>query len=173
MDWASRAVLAWWLSNTLDAGFCVEALEKAPGCYGRPEVLNTDQGNQFTSFDFTGALTDAGVAISMDGRDRCTDNIFIERPWRSLKCEAVHLHEIADGFHARRVIGDWIEFYNTERPHSALSGRTPADAYAAGRPPVDMMDKAIALPPIPTGSTASTECDEQDSAGLISARNTP
>jgi len=148
MDWASRHVLAWRLSNTLDASFCVEALEEAMACYGKPEIFNTDQGSQFTSLDFTGVLKDAGVAISMDGRGRCMDNIFIERLWRSLKYEAVYLHELADGFAARRVIGDWIAFYNAERPHSALAGRTPAEAYAAARP-VDMMDKASALPTSP------------------------
>ena len=148
MDWASRHVLAWRLSNTLDARFCVEALEEALARYGRPEIFNTDQGSQFTSFEFTGTLRDAGVMISMDGRGRCMDNIFIERLWRSLKYEAVYLHELIDGFRAERVIGDWIDFYNSERPHSALAGRTPAEAYAAGRP-VDMMDKARALPTSP------------------------
>ena len=148
MDWASRHVLAWRLSNTLDARFCVEALEEALARYGRPEIFNTDQGSQFTSFEFTGTLRDAGVMISMDGRGRCMDNIFIERLWRSLKYEAVYLHELTDGFRAQRVIGDWIAFYNTERPHSALAGRPPAEAYAAGRP-VDMMDKARALPTSP------------------------
>ena len=144
MDWASRRVLAWRLSNTMDARFCVEALNEALDTYGRPEIFNTDQGSQFTSFDFTGRLKDAEVTISMDGRGRCMDNIFIERLWRSLKYEAVHLHELTDGFHAERVIGEWIGFYNTERPHSALGGRTPAEAYGA-RQPVDMMDKATAL----------------------------
>ena len=144
MDWASRRVLAWRLSNTMDARFCVEALNEALDTYGRPEIFNTDQGSQFTSFDFTGRLKDAEVTISMDGRGRCMDNIFIERLWRSLKYEAVHLHELTDGFHAERVIGEWIGFYNTERPHSALGGRTPAEAYDA-RQPVDMMDKATAL----------------------------
>jgi len=148
MDWASRHVLTWRLSNTLDARFCVEALEEALARYGRPEIFNTDQGSQFTSFEFTGTLRDAGVMISMDGRGRCMDNIFIERLWRSLKYEAVYLHELTDGFRAQRVIGDWIAFYNTERPHSALAGRPPAEAYAAGRP-VDMMDKARALPTSP------------------------
>lgn len=148
MDWASRHVLAWRLSNTLDARFCVEALADALARYGKPEIFNTDQGSQFTSFEFTGTLRDAGVAISMDGRGRCLDNIFIERLWRSLKYEAVYLHELSDGFEAQRVIGDWIDFYNGERPHSALAGRTPAEAYAAGRP-VDMMDKARALPTSP------------------------
>jgi putative transposase len=138
MDWATRHVLAWRLSNTMDAGFCVDALRAAMARYGKPEIFNTDQGSQFTSLDFTGALRDAGVAISMDGRGRCLDNIFIERLWRSLKYEAVYLHEMTDGFAAERVIGDWIAFYNTERPHSALGGATPAEAYAAR--PVDMMD---------------------------------
>ena len=148
MDWASRHVLAWRLSNTMDAAFCVEALNDALAGHGKPEIFNTDQGSQFTSFDFTGVLKDAEVTISMDGRGRCMDNIFIERLWRSLKYEAVHLHELTDGFHAERVIAAWIDFYNTERPHSALEGRTPAEAYVAGKP-VDMMDKAIALPTSP------------------------
>jgi len=148
MDWATRHVLSWRLSNTMDAGFCVEALAEALARYGRPEIFNTDQGSQFTSLDFTGTIENAGIAISMDGRGRCMDNIFIERLWRSLKYEAVYLHELTDGFVARRVIGEWIDFYNTERPHSALAGRTPAEVYEA-RQPVDMMDKAIALPTSP------------------------
>ena len=110
--------------------------------------FNTDQGSQFTSLDFTGVLKDAGITISMDGRGRCLDNIFIERLWRSLKYEAVYLHEMTDGFVAQRVIGEWIGFYNTARPHSALDGRTPAEAYWA-RGPMDMMDKADALPTSP------------------------
>jgi putative transposase len=148
MDWATRHVLAWRLSNTMDARFCVEALNEALARYGRPEIFNTDQGSQFTSCDFTGALKDADVAISMDGRGRCMDNIFIERLWRSLKYEAVYLHELTDGFAAKRVIDEWIGFYNTERPHSSLDGRTPTEAYGAGQP-VDMMDKARALPTSP------------------------
>ena len=142
MDWASRFVLAWRLSNTLDAGFCTDALDEALAAYGTPEIFNTDQGSQFTSFAFTARLREAGIRISMDGRGRCMDNIFIERLWRSLKYEAVYLHEIADGFTARRVIGEWIGFYNTIRPHSALGGRTPAEAYR-GDTPVDMMDKPL------------------------------
>ena len=148
MDWATRHVLAWRLSNTMDAGFCVEALNEALSRYGKPEIFNTDQGSQFTSFDFTGVLKGAEVTISMDGRGRCMDNIFIERLWRSLKYEAVYLHELTDGFRAERVIGEWIDFYNTERPHSALDGQTPAEAYGAGQP-VDMMDKARTLPTSP------------------------
>jgi putative transposase len=148
MDWATRHVLSWRLSNTMDASFCVEVLGEALARYGRPEIFNTDQGSQFTSLDFTGALKDAEVAISMDGRGRCMDNIFIERLWRSLKYEAVYLHELTDGFVAERVIGEWIGFYNTERPHSSLDGQTPAEAYGAGRP-VDMMDKPDGLPTSP------------------------
>jgi putative transposase len=148
MDWATRHVLSWRLSNTMDARFCVEALEEALARYGKPEIFNTDQGSQFTSLDFTNVLKDAGVAISMDGRGRYMDNIFIERLWRSLKYEAVYLHELTDGFKAERVIRDWIGFYNTERPHSSLAGQTPAETYGARRP-VDMMDKAGALPTSP------------------------
>ena len=148
MDWATRHVLSWRLSNTMDAGFCVEALHEALARYGRPEIFNTDQSSQFTSFDFTGTLGDADIRISMDGQGRYMDNIFIERLWRSLKYEAIYLHELTDGFVARRMIGEWIGFYNTVRSHSALDGQTPAEAYEAEWP-VDMMDKAIALPTSP------------------------
>ena len=148
MDWATPHVLAWRLSNTMDASFCVEALNEALARHGRPEIFNTDQGSQFASFNFTGVLKEAGITISMDGRGRCMDNIFIERLWRSLKYEAVYLHELTDGFKAERIIGEWIDFYNTERPHSSLGGRTPAEAYGATRS-VDMMDKAHALPTSP------------------------
>jgi putative transposase len=149
MDWATRHVLAWRLSNTMDASFCIEALAGALARYGKPEIFNTDQGSQFTSFEFTDLLKDAGVAISMDGWGRYMDNIFIERLWRSLKYEAVYLHELTDGFKAERVIGEWIEFYNTERPHSVHGGRTPAEAYRGDRRPVDMMDKPDGLPTSP------------------------
>ncbi len=148
MDWATRHVLSWRLSNTMDAGFCVDALKEALSRYGKPEIFNTDQGSQFTSFDFTGVLKDADIQISMDGRGRCMDNIFIERLWRSLKYEAVYLHELTDGFRAQRVIGAWMAFYNTERPHSALADQTPAEAYAI-RQPMDMMDKPDGLPTSP------------------------
>ena len=145
MDWATRHVLAWRLSNTMDAGFCVEALNEALERYGKPEIFNTDQGSQFTSYDFTGVLKAAEITISMDGRGRCMDNIFIERLWRSLKYEAVYLHELTDGFVAERVIGEWINFYNTERPHSSFDGRTPAEVYGIAQP-VDLMDKPDGLP---------------------------
>jgi len=132
MDWASRHVLSWRLSNTMDASFCIEALEEALAKYGKPEIFNTDQGSQFTSFEFTGVLARADIKISMDGRGRCMDNIFIERLWRSLKYEAVYLYEMTDGFVAKQVVDDWMDFYNTERPHSALDGNTPQEAYWAG-----------------------------------------
>jgi putative transposase len=148
MDWATRKVLAWRLSNTMDAGFCVEALDDAMRRYGKPAIFNTDQGSQFTSTDFTGRLRRADVKISMDGRGRCMDNIFIERLWRSLKYEAVYLVEMTDGFHAERVIGEWIEFYNSARPHSSLGGQTPEETYRVSRP-MDMMDKTDALPTSP------------------------
>ena len=148
MDWATRHILAWRLSNTMDASFYVEALEEALDRYGSPDIFNTDQGSQFTSFDFTGVLGRSDVTISMDGRGRCMDNIFIERLWRSLKYEAIYLHELTDGFKAMRVIAEWIEFYNTKRPHSSLDGRTPAEAYGAQRP-MDMMDKPDGLPTSP------------------------
>ena len=128
MDWFSRAVLSWELSNTLDTEFCLEALEAALQVFGAPEIFNTDQGCQFTSQAFTGGLQQAGVQVSMDGRGRCMDNIFIERLWRSLKYEAVYLQELADGFAAREVIAAWMAFYNHERPHSAFGGRTPWEA---------------------------------------------
>ena len=120
MDWATRHVLAWRLSNTMDVRFCIEALNEALSRYGKPEIFNTDQGSQFTSFDFTAVLKGAEITISMDGRGRYMDNIFIERLWRSLKYEAVYLHELTDGFKANRVIGDWIEFYNPVSQHPSV-----------------------------------------------------
>jgi len=133
MDWATRHVLSWRLSNTMDADFCVEALKEAIDRYGSPKIFNTDQGSQFTSQAFIGVLQDAGVKISMDGRGRYLDNIFIERLWRSLKYEAIYLTEMSDGFKARRVIMDWIEFYNTIRPYSSLDAMTPHEAYWKSR----------------------------------------
>lgn len=130
MDWATRKVLSWRLSNTMHADFCVEALNEAIRRHGPPEVMNTDQGSQFTGSAWTTTLTEAGVRISMDGRGRCMDNIFIERLWRSMKYEAVYLQDIADGFEAARVVDGWIDFYNRQRPHSALGLRTPDEAYS-------------------------------------------
>src|SRR5262249_25513832 len=120
------------LSNTLGADFCVEALEEALARYGRPEIFNTDQGSQFTSDDFTGILKRHGVAISMDGKGRCMDNIFVERLWRSLKYEEVYLHAYATVAEAKAAIGAWLDFYNTERQHQSLGYRTPRQIYQEG-----------------------------------------
>ena len=129
MDWASRKVLSWRLSNTLDASFCVEALEEAIARYGPPEIFNTDQGSQFTSFELLDVLRRAGVRISMDGKGRWMDNVFIERLWRSLKYEQVYLAEYRTGSEARAGIDWWVRFYNQRRPHSSLSDQTPNEVY--------------------------------------------
>jgi len=133
MDWASRAILAWRLSNTMDTRFCLDALEEALARYGKPEIFNTDQGSQFTSAAFTGKLAAHGIRISMDGRGRYLDNIFIERLWRSLKHENVYLMGYADGREARAGIGLWIAFYNEGRPHQALGYATPIAVWRAGQ----------------------------------------
>lgn len=130
MDWHTRAVLSWRLSNTMESGFCVEALREALSRYGRPEIFNTDQGSQFTSEEFTGVLTDAGIRISMDGKGRWMDNVFIERLWRSLKYECVYLREFETGEDARSEIGNWLDYYNTDRPHSSLADKTPMEVYS-------------------------------------------
>jgi putative transposase len=132
IDWASRAVLAWRLSNTMDVAFCIDALDEALARFGRPEIFNTDQGSQFTSAAFTGRLADADILISMDGRGRWLDNVFIERLWRSLKYEDVYLKGYADGREARAGIAGWIGFYNGRRPHQALAGRTPMAVWREG-----------------------------------------
>ena len=131
MDWATRKVLSWRVSNTLDVEFCLEALEEALARFGTPEVFNTDQGGQFTSPRFTGLLQRAGVRISMDGRGRWMDNVFIERLWRSLKYECVHLHAFETGSELRTGLTKWIGYYNAGRPHSGLAGRTPDEACEA------------------------------------------
>lgn len=128
LDWFSRYVVAWELSNSLDAGFCVAALDRALAV-SQPMIFNTDQGCQFTSEAFTGRLEDAGVAISMDGRGRCFDNIFIERLWRSVKYEEVYLKDYADGQTAWKELGKWFQFYNRERLHQALGWQTPEAVY--------------------------------------------
>jgi putative transposase len=132
MDWHSRKVLSWSLSNTLEADFCVCALEEALAKYGAPDIFNNDQGSQFTSFAFTHVLRSNGVRISMDGRGRWLDNVFIERLWRSLKYENVYLNAYETGSEARTGIGKWITFYNQTRPHSSLAGQTPSGRYNRG-----------------------------------------
>ena len=151
MDWATRQVLAWRISNTMDAGFCVEALQDAMARYGKPEIFNTDQGSQFTSHAFTSVLRAAEVRISMDGRGRWMDNVFIERLWRSVKYECVYLHAFETGSELRAGLARWFTYYNHHRPHSALAGRTPAEAYGqigpsdhGGHAPHDLMTKLAA-----------------------------
>jgi len=125
IDWYSRRVLSWRLSNTLETAFCLEALQEALRRYRRPEIFNTDQGSQFTSADFTDALLDQGIKISMDGKGRYLDNIFVERLWRSLKYEEVYLHAYETLPEARVGIGGYFKFFNDERPHKALGYQTP------------------------------------------------
>ena len=146
MDWYSRAVLSWRLSNTMDSDFCVAALEDALNRYGVPEIFNTDQGSQFTSYDFTKTLRDAGVRISMDGRGRWLDNAMIERLWRSLKYECVYLREYETGSDLRRSLAWWFDFYNSRRPHSVFNGRKPMEIFQnelpEGVPPLAGLKKA-------------------------------
>ena len=129
MDWASRRVLAWRVSVTLDSAFCIAAVEEAMSRYGRPTIFNTDQGAQFTSADFTGLLRDHGIAISMDGKGCWRDNIFVERLWRSLKYEEIYLHGYDSVSAAAAGIGRYLTLYNTRRPHSSLADQTPDEAY--------------------------------------------
>ena len=186
MDWASRAVLAWRLSNTLGADFCVEALEEALSSYGRPEIFNTDQGSQVTSEAFTGTLQRHGVTISMDGKGRCMDNVFVERLWRSLKYEEVYLHAYATVAEAKAGIGGWLRFYNEERQHQRLDYHTPRHIYEerlwiCGRSAVPTgsaspasrasseSGEMLAFAHIPTGTTANRERDDDGRNGIIVA----
>ncbi len=132
MDWYSRYVLSWRLSNTLEGRFCLEALEEALSA-GRPEIFNSDQGSQFTAVSFTGRLVSHGVAISMDGRGRALDNVFIERLWRSVKYEEVYLRDYADGWEAQQSLETYFRFYCRERIHQSLGYRTPAAVYGTRR----------------------------------------
>jgi putative transposase len=134
MDWASRRVLAWRTSNTLTTDFCIEALKEALARYGTPEIFNTDQGCQFTSVDFTDVLKAAGVRISMDGKGRWVDNVFIERLWRSVKYEEVYLNAYGSIAEANRRLAVYFDFYNRIRPHQSLERMTPDAAYFATQP---------------------------------------
>ncbi|WP_299154369.1 IS3 family transposase [uncultured Tateyamaria sp.] len=129
MDWHTRKVLTWRISNTLEAEFCVDALNEAIHKFGPPDIMNTDQGSQFTSFAWTDRLRRSNVRISMDGKGRFLDNIFVERLWRSLKYECVYLHAWETGSEAKAGVRKWIDFYNDKRPHSALGGKPPAVIY--------------------------------------------
>ncbi len=129
MDWYSRKVLSWRLCNTMESDFCVAALEEAISKFGKPEIFNTDQGSQFTSHSFTKVLKENKIRISMDGRGRWMDNVFIERLWRSLKYECVYLQGFETGKIAKKEIGTWIDYYNIQRPHSAHGIKTPFEVY--------------------------------------------
>jgi len=133
IDWYSRRVLAWRLSNTMESDFCVAALEDALSQFGQPEIFNTDQGAQFTADDFTSALLGRGIKISMDGKGRCIDNVFVERLWRSLKYEEVYLKPYDSLPEARTGIGGYFRFFNDDRPHSALGYQTPTAFYETMR----------------------------------------
>jgi putative transposase len=129
MDWYSRKVLSWSLSSTMDAEFCVSCLERAIAFHGRPEIFNSDQGSQYTSEGFTRVLKEYGIKISMDGKGSFRDNIFIERLWRSLKYEFIHIQEFASVAELRKGLTEWFEAYNQERFHQALKYRTPDEVY--------------------------------------------
>jgi len=158
MDWFSRKVLAWRLSITLDSRFCVEALEEAFEHYGQPEIFNTDQGVQFTCAAFIEQLESRGIRISMDGKGRCLDNIFVERLWRSLKYEEIYLKAYTSIAEARNGIGEWFVFYNDERPHQALAYKTPAEVFARG---LRLVDNAARYPQ----EQITTTTKEEDSHG--------
>jgi len=136
VDWFSRRVLSWRLSITLEANFCIEAVEEALAQHGKPKIMNTDQGSQFTSVDFIKVLKDAEIAISMDGKDAWRDNVFVERLWRTVKYEEVYLHAYASVPEARAALAKYLTFYNSRRPHSSLDRKTPDQAYFNAPQPI-------------------------------------
>lgn len=149
LEWYSRKVLSWRLSNTLDHDFCQEALQEALRLYGFPEIFNSDQGRQFTSKEFTAILECRGIKISMDGKGRWLDNVLIERLWRSLKYECVYLHAFTGGHEARKLIGVWMCAYNQKRPHLSLNGLTPDEVYYAWAKNPESSAVGKALGPFP------------------------
>jgi putative transposase len=166
MDWFSRRVLAWRLSITMETDFCVEALKEALDKYGRPEIFNTDQGVQFTAAAFIEQLEAQGVRISMDGKGRFLDNIFIERLWRSLKYEEVFIKAYATVAEARIGIGAWLKFYNDERKHQALGYRTPSEIFSAPRA-CGYVHNARALHTYPQAQQQPTEKDSNDDEKVV------
>jgi putative transposase len=166
IDWHSRLVLSWRLSNTMDKTFCVEALQEALDRYGRPEIFNTDQGVQFTCEAFIATLADQGIRISMDGKGRCLDNIFCERLWRSLKYEDIYLRAYETTKEARTGIEQWFAFYNDERPHQSLKYLTPRQFFAATRA-CAYVDNARALPTSTQAQQPRQKGDSHDREELI------
>lgn len=138
MDWFSRRVLSWRISNTLDLYFCLDALKESLEIFGLPHIFNSDQGSQFTSNQFTQYLLEFNIKISMDGRGRCYDNIFIERLWRSLKYELIYIKEFYDGKHLGEEVKKWFYWYNQSRPHQALNYQTPEQVYRDGFPSTEV-----------------------------------
>ena len=131
-DWHSRAILSWRLSNSMDVSFCIDALEEALQKYGTPDIFNSDQGSQYTSPAFTDILQENNIKISMDGKGRWVDNVFIERVWKSLKYECIYLNEFDSVLQLKQAIEDWFDFYNNIRPHSAFDGKSPLQIYNQG-----------------------------------------
>jgi len=129
IDWYSRKILSWRLSNTMDVDFCMNVVRDAMMRYGKPKIFNTDQGSQYTSLAFTGMLKEEGIRLSMDGRGRWQDNVLMERFWRTIKYENIYLHNFQSGLEVRKSIGEWMDFYNRVRPHSQIGGRTPDQLY--------------------------------------------
>jgi putative transposase len=134
LDWHSRRVLSWRVSNTLTTDFCLDAVREAIVCYGTPDIFNTDQGSQFTSSEFTGLLKEHGIQISMDGKGCWRDNVFVERLWKSVKYEEVYLKAYDSVSAAKASLGTYLAFYNVRRPHQSLDGKTPDTIYFAGLP---------------------------------------
>jgi putative transposase len=167
MDWYSRYVLSWRLSNTLEVDSCIEALEEALR-NGQPEIFNTDQGAQFTSQAFTSLLEQHGIKVSMDGKGRYTDNLFIERLWRSLKYEEVYLKAYAGGKEARAGIGGYFDFYNMERPHQALGYQTPAEVFINGKKTVSPANPVESWKPSLLAEPTETVGPALNSAFLLS-----
>jgi putative transposase len=162
MDWYSRKVLAWRISNTQDTTFCVDGLEEALRHFGTPEIFNTDQGSQFTSAGFTEVLKGRGIRISMDGRGRAADNIFVERLWRSVKYEDIYLKEYATVAELLSGLTRYFEYYNTERPHQSLGYQTPDQVYATGQGGgAKIVDKFAK----PAGTAPATTPGENDISG--------
>lgn len=166
IDWYSRLVLSWRLSNTMDKTFCVDALQEALDRYGKPEIFNTDQGVQFTCEAFIATLADQGIRISMDGKGRCLDNIFCERLWRSLKYEDIYLRAYETTKEARTGIGQWFTFYNDARPHQSLKYQTPRQFFEATRACADV-DNARALPTSTQAQQPPQKGDSHDQKELI------
>jgi len=147
MDWYSRKVLSWEVSASMDDSFCVSALERALRLYPKPEIFNTDQGSQFTGKAFTGVLKEHGVRISMDGKGRCMDNIFIERLWRSVKYEEIYLNDYASTEVLRKALRQYFHFYNSERPHQTFNGATPLETYQESIGSIETEKKIQEKPP--------------------------